>query len=198
MDHYANRSILCRSRWLLVLIAGAALFLSASGIQAQQQTKDNKVEVKTPWGGASVSNEATMKELGLPAYPGARLHKESPSDDPSASFTLWTSSLGLKLVVAKYESDDAMEKVTEFYQKALAKHGKVLRCTSADKKPDKKNEESKELDCSDTDVEPGAVELRAGTKERRHIVAIRPREKGKGSEFALVYLEAIKKGKEPL
>ena len=199
MDHYAKRSILSHPhpRWLLALLAGAALLLSAPGTAAQQQKKDNKMEVSTPWGGASISNEATLKELGLPAYPGARLHKESPSDDPSASFSLWTSSLGLKLVVAKYESDDAMEKVTEFYQKALAKYGKVLRCTSADKKPDKK-EESKELDCSDTDVSPGAVELRAGTKERRRIVGVTPREKGKGCEFALVYLEAVKKGKEPL
>ena len=100
--------------------------------------------------------------------------------------------------VRKYESDDTVEKVSEFYQKALAKHGKVLRCTSADKKPEQKDKPSSELDCSDTDVKPGGVELRAGTKERRHIVAITPREKGKGCEFALVYLEAVKKGKEPL
>ena len=184
---------------LFLALAGTALLLSASaGAAAQQQKKDNKVEISTPWGGATASTEATLKDLGLPAYPGARLRKENPSDDPEATLSFWTASLGFKLVAMKYESDDPVGKISEFYQKALAKHGKVLKCTAADKKAKPHEEDSKELDCSDTDVKPGGVELRAGTKERRHIVAIMPKEKGTGSEFAIVYLEVSKKSKEPL
>jgi hypothetical protein len=195
MDSDASFVLGSRIRRMLAAVAAATLLFSA-GAAAQQ--KKEKMEVSTPWGGASVSGDAALKDLGLPAYPGARLYKEKPSDDPSATLSFWTPALGVKLVVVKYEADDPLEKVSEFYQKALAKHGKVLKCTAADKqaKAEDEDDESMELTCSDAEVKPGSVELRAGTKQRRHMVGITP--KGKGCEFGLVYLEMQKKSKEPL
>jgi hypothetical protein len=45
------------------------------------------------------------------------------------------------------------------------------------------------LSCDDDDSpEPGEVELKAGTKESQHIVAIEPN--GTGTSFSLLYVEA--------
>jgi hypothetical protein len=99
-------------------------------------------------------------------------------------------------VVLEFESDDAVEKVSTYYQKALAKYGKVLTCTGKEKKAESKDEDSDELTCDDSEPPEGGVELRGGTKEKRRIVGIGPRKAGKGTEFALVYLEMRKAPRE--
>jgi hypothetical protein len=99
----------------------------------------------------------------------------------------------MKLVVAKYDSDDAPAKITDFYRDRLKKYGKVLECHSQKHGGDVKVEEdskdskdSKELKC---DENSGPVtELKVGTEDNQHIVAIEPRDVGKGSTFALVYV----------
>jgi len=51
---------------------------------------------------------------------------------------------------------------------------------------DKDSKDSKELKC---DENSGPVtELKVGTEDNQHIVAVEPREGGKGSTFALVYV----------
>ena len=98
MDSNALAVLSRRSHGIFAGVAVATLLFSAGA--AAQQKKD-KMEVSTPWGGASVSGDAALKDLGLPAYPGARLYKEKPSDDPSATLSFWTSTLGFKLVVVR-------------------------------------------------------------------------------------------------
>jgi hypothetical protein len=178
-------------RRLAVAVASAALFLTATlPVLAQDaKAKDERVEISTPWGGLTASEKASLQEVGLPAYPKARAHKDSPTDESEAKLSFWTRSMGMKLVVMKFESEDAVEKVSTFYQKALAKYGKVLVCTGAEAKKKSKDEDSEELTCDDSEPDAGGVELRGGTKEKRRIVAIGPSKAGKGAEFALVYLE---------
>ena len=99
----------------------------------------------------------------------------------------------MKLVVAKYDSDDGPAKIIDFYRDKLKKYGKVLECHSekhgGDVEADvdsKDSSDSKELKC---DENSGPVtELKVGTEDDQHIVAIEPRDAGKGSTFALVYL----------
>jgi len=200
MNHHARCPTVSAPlvRRLFVLAAISALFLTAALPALAQDTKakDEKVVISTPWGGLSAGEKASLLEVGLPAYPGARPHKESPSDDSEAKLSFWTRSLGMKLVVLKFESEDAGEKVSTYYQKALAKYGKVLTCTGTEKKTASKDEDSDELTCDDSEPPAGGVELRAGNKEKRHIVGISPKKAGKGSEFALVYLEVRKTLKE--
>jgi hypothetical protein len=164
--------------------------VSVIPLAAAPQTKENpkKLEIRTPTAGLTVSGEATAKEVGLPVYPGARLRKDNPSEDSQANLAFWTSSMGFKLVVLKYESDDAVEKVSAFYRKALGKYGRVLQCTSADENKSEKHEGSKDLDCGDDKPEKGAIELKAGTREKQHVVGVEPT--GTGSKFELVYIEA--------
>ena len=147
--------------------------------------------------GLLISAQATAKEVGLPLYPGSRPHKEQADDSSAAKLGLWGSTFGFKLVVLKMESNDSPEKIAAFYQKALAKYGKVLNCGTNPSAPDEKNKkgESNEITCEDDRPDPGGMMFKAGTKRKQHIVGIKP--SGTGSVFQLVYLEARAEEKTP-
>jgi hypothetical protein len=110
---------------------------------------------------------------------------------------LWGSTFGFKLVALKMESDDSQEKVAAFYQKALAKYGAVLNCNDSSKaQSDKdKNESSKKLTCGDDHPDPGGMLFKVGSKEKQHLVSVKPN--GTGCIFHIVYLEARSEGKTP-
>lgn len=132
--------------------------------------------------------QASEKEIGLPVYPGAKQHKDNDNESAAANFGVWGKTFGLKLVVLKMESADAPVKVAAFYQKALAKYGKVLDCSDGTKKSEdssaKKSPDA--ITCDDT-PETGAMIFKSGTKGKQHIVGIQPN--GQGSVFQLVLVD---------
>ena len=144
--------------------------------------------------GITLSKQATPKEVGLPLYPGAKLHKDEKEDSPAVQMGLWGSTLGFKLALMKMESSDAPEKIAEFYKKALSKYGTVLNCSDPSQKTGDKAGSANRLECDDDKPEKGGLVFKAGTKEKQHIVAIQPN--GQGSLFQLVYLEAHGDDKE--
>ena len=169
------------------LIAVVALALiqatpSRAGVRWGDQDKDGA--------GVTISKQATPKDVGLPAYPGAKLHKDEKDDSPSVQLGLWGSTFGFKLAVMKMESGDAPGKIADFYKKALAKYGTVLDCSETSQKANskEKNGSSNQLTCEDDKPEKGGLLFKAGTKEKQHLVAIQP--DGQGSLFQLVYVEA--------
>jgi hypothetical protein len=168
----------------------------------QSDSQDKPFDVRSSIGDMHVGKDADAAKQGLPLYPGA--HPKQDKDNESINFGILTESFGLKLMVAKYDSDDAPAKIIDFYRDKLKKFGKVLECHShnlggdlevhGDDKDsdDSKNDQSKnkdkdkELKCEENS---GPVtELKVGTKENQHIVAIQPGEASKGSTFALVYV----------
>jgi hypothetical protein len=170
--------------------------LSFAGAAAVGQDKDKSgvnVTVTSKDGseaGLVISAQATAKEAGLPLYPGAKPHKEEKNDSSAANFGLWGSTFGFKLVVLKMESSDSPEKVVAFYQKALGKYGAVLNCSDVAKAQidkDKKGS-SKKLSCDDDHADSGEMLFKSGTKEKQHIVGVKPY--GKGCTFELIYIEA--------
>ena len=168
-------------------LVGVALLLASSicaGVIYGAQDKDGA--------GITFSKQATPKEVGLPAYPGAKLHKDKDEkdDSPSVQMGIWGSTFGFKLAVMKMESNDAPEKIAEFYKRALAKYGTVLNCSDPAQKPSAKDKSgsSNKLECDDDKPEKGGLLFKAGTKEKQHLVAIQSY--GKGSLFQLVYVEA--------
>lgn len=177
-------------------IALAAMFgLASSGLQAQDapkgKDKDFSVTVQGPDtdAGLIVSARATAKEVGLPIYPGATPHKDADKNDSAAAnLGLWGNSFGLKLVVLKLESKDAPRKIADYYQKALAKYGPVLDCTTAAPPSENNDEKSAKLTCGDDKPDKGGMLFKAGTKEKQHIVGIQPN--GGGTIFQLLYVEA--------
>ena len=101
----------------------------------------------------------------------------------------------MELVVAKYDSDDAPGKVIDYYRERLKKYGKVLECHTGkhdgdahlDVDSDKADKPSPELKCDGGNTGP-VTELKVGTENNQHIVAVEARDAGAGSTFALVYV----------
>jgi hypothetical protein len=140
-------------------------------------------------GGIHVSKGADAADTGLAVYPGARLKpEESGHDDKSANVSISGFGYGLRVVALQYESDDSPAKVIAFYKDQLKKYGAVLECPASGhfnlnmKYSDKS--ESHGLTCDSS--RGTTVELKVGTEENQHIVAVES--EGKGSSFALVYV----------
>jgi hypothetical protein len=187
-----------------VLVCAAACgVLSLAAFSAAGQEKDKtgvNVTVTSKDGseaGLVISAQATAKEAGLPLYPGAIPHKDEKNDSSAANLGLWGSTFGFKLVVLKMESNDSPEKVAAFYQKALGKYGTVLNCSAGSKaQGDKdKGNNSNKLTCDDDHAEAGELVFKAGTKEKQHLVSVKPN--GTGCTFNLLYIEARSDDKTP-
>ena len=182
----------------LVLIIAFATLLSPAALIAQAQqpdngTKDPNLDVHSSMGDLHMGKDADARSAGLPLYPGAHPRPDEPDSD-SMNFGLLTEAFGLKLVIAKYGSDDAPGKVVDFYREKLKKYGKVLECHSTEHGgsahvdvDDQKEQPSKELKCEGDNTGP-VTELKVGTEDNEHVVEIKPNRAGKGTIFALVYL----------
>jgi hypothetical protein len=190
--------------WKLQTMAAlcAVVGLAAVGAMAQEKDKSGVNVTVTgkdgsDVGGLVISAQATAKEAGLPLYPGSRPHKDDKDDSSAANLGLWGSSFGFKLVVLKMESSDSPEKVSAFYQKALGKYGTVLNCGDGSKTQSDKNrsDSSKKLACENDHADPGGMLFKAGTKDKQHIVSVKPN--GAGCIFSLVFLEARSEDKTP-
>jgi hypothetical protein len=158
----------------------AALVLCPTRLSAQQQDG----------AGAVISGQATAKDVGLPIYPGSKAHKDKDDDSSAANFGLWGGGAGFKLALMKMESADSPEKIAGFYKKALSKYGPVLDCSnpSGNSKNTSKDDSDKLLTCDDDKPEKGGFVLKAGTKEKHHVVAIQP--DAHGSLYQLVSIGA--------
>jgi hypothetical protein len=181
------------------LMLTVVVSLPVIGQQSAQQpdSQDKSFDVRSSVGDMHVGKDADAAKQGLPLYPGAR-PKQEKDNDP-LNFGIATDSFGMKLIVAKYESDDSPAKIVDFYRGKLKKFGKVLECHSQkhggsvevhdmtdDSKDSKDKDTNKELKC-DEDSGP-VVELKVGTEDNQHVVAVEPRDASKGSSFALVYV----------
>jgi hypothetical protein len=159
-----------------------------------QQSEDKPFDVRSSMGDLHVGKDADARKAGLPLYPGARRRHED--DNEPLNFGLLTESIDLKLVVAKYESDDTPAKIIDFYRGKLKKYGKVLECHSHDDHSSDVGDEkqdSKELKCEGDNTGP-VTELKAGVENDQHIVAVEPQANGKPTEFAIVYVHHVKHG----
>jgi len=175
----------------LACAVGATLLLPACSVNVKKEKngQDKQVDISTPVGGIHVSKGADVADVGLAVYPGARpKEKDSSGDDKSANVNISGFGFGLKVVALEYESDDSPAKLVAFYQEQLKKYGNVLVCHTShlDVDTDIKGSDhgSHELTCNG--ASGTNVELKVGTKENQHIVAVQP--DGKGSSFSLVYV----------
>jgi hypothetical protein len=182
----------------LTLVLALSLTLPALA----QDSKNKSLDIQSSVGDLHVGSDADAKKIGLPLYPGARLKADDENND-QANLSVLTEAFGMKLVVAHYVSNDAPGKVIDFYRDKLKKYGKVLECHSQkhgggvdvnDDDKDSKDNKNKELTCEENS---GPVtELKVGTEDNQHVVAIEPAEAGKGSTFALVYVRTHGKSGE--
>ena len=179
------------------LIAIALVLLPACSINVKKNEdgEDKKVDVETPVGGIHVSKDADVRDVGLAVYPGARKkQKDLSGDEKSANVNISGPGFGVKVVAVEYLSDDSQDKLIAYYRDQLKKYGSVLECHTSkhggdvevNKMSHQDKKESRKLTC-DNDDSGKTVELKVGTEDNQHIVAVEPQ--GKGSSFALVYVQ---------
>jgi hypothetical protein len=161
--------------------------------QKPDNGQDKNFDVRSSVGDLHVGGDADARKAGLPLYPGARLRHDEENGN-AFNLGVLTEAFGIKLVIAKYDSDDAPEKVISFYRDRLKKYGKVLECHTHEHGGDANAEinededsHSKDLKCEGDNTGP-VTELKVGTEDHQHVVAVEPRDGKNGSTFAVVYV----------
>ena len=169
----------------------AAVLLLAScsvNVQKEKNGQDKQVDIRTPLGGIHVNKDVNPEEVGISVYPGATLKEKNDGQDKSANVNISGFGYGLKVVALEYESKDAPSKIIAFYQDQLKRYGDVLVCHTVSMNVNagfkKSDEDSHSLRCEGDSGRD--VELKVGTQENQHIVAVEPTESG--SKFSLVYV----------
>jgi hypothetical protein len=184
-----------RSELLLAVLAGLALlWIVGCSIHESRDGGEKKVDISTPFGSMKVNTDVDVKDTGLPVYPGARRAPGTENDKDAANVNISSGTFGLKVVVVKFRSDDTPEKVLDFYRPKMKElGGKFLECKQTGFVTySHSSGDEHELTCGKGEHEGSNIELKAGTPDQQHIVAVKPY--GSGSEFALVYVQ--KHGKE--
>jgi hypothetical protein len=183
------RSLVFRVILALGFGVAAGSFVSV----AQAQSQDSKhVDIQSSAGDLHLGNDADAKKVGLPLYPGARLRHDEENES-AANLSLFTEAFGMKLVLAKYDSEDAPGKVVDFYREKLKKFGKVIECHTREHGGvhtdfnDDENAHANEVKCEGDNTGP-VTELKVGTEHHQRVVAVEPNSNGGGSTFALVYV----------
>ena len=178
-------------RYALGMAVLAMFFVAACSVNVKKEAngEDKQVDINTPVGGIHVSKGVNPADVGLAVYPGARLKEEhAGGDSKSANVNISGFGYGVRVVALEYTSDDPPEKLIAFYKDQLKKYGDVLVCHTSglNVNTDMKgsDESSHALTC---EGQSGSnIELKVGTKENQHVVAVQP--DGKGSSFSLVYV----------
>jgi len=180
-------------RSIFAVAFGVAMAIPSFAAQPQNSDsgQDKHLDIQSSVGDLHMGNDADARKAGLPLYPGARLRQDEENSD-ALNLGLLTEAFGMKLVVAKYDSEDAPAKVVDFYREHLKKYGKVLECHRSKHDGDahadvNDDQHSKELKCEGDNTGP-VTELKVGTADNQHVVAIEPHGGRGGSTFALVYV----------
>jgi hypothetical protein len=178
--------------YILALAFGIALTIPCAAQSQKSDSDENKhLDIQSSVGDLHLGNDADARKAGLPLYPGARPRRYKDDSDP-VNLGLLTEAFGFKIVVAKYESDDAPDKVIAYYRDKLKKkYGKILECHTSehggDAHADIDDKHSTQLKCEGDNTGP-VTELKVGTEDNQRVVAIEPKEGRGGSTFALVYV----------
>jgi hypothetical protein len=175
------------------LLVAFTTALTAPLFSQNSNSHDKKIDIQSPVGDMHIGEDADAKKIGVPLYPGARPKAGDDNNKNQANLSLLTEAFGMKLLVASYVSNDPPSKILDFYRDKLKRYGKVLECHS-DKRggdvdvhdDDKESDKGKELKC---EQKSGPVtELKVGTEDDQHVVAVDPSDSNKETTFALVYV----------
>jgi hypothetical protein len=145
------------------------------------------------------NGQASAKDIGLPAYPGAKPWKEKDSDTSSANLGMNFKDFHFSLLVASFETTDSGARVLDYYRKPLAQYGEVLECfkgkpvgsltvTKSGLTCDSKKENNVQVNGTSDSTDH---ELRAGSPLHFRIVSVSDAADGK-TKLGLVYLELPK------
>ncbi len=179
---------------MAMVIAATSLTIGCR-IESDKKNGNDNVKIATPFGGMTVkTNDNVVTEgLGLPVYPGAELVKKDKNNG-AADVNMSFGSFQLRVKAASYRTKDNPDEVTAFYRKALGRYGDVIQCQN-DRPVGTMTRTAEGLTCDNdkqnhvhvNEDESGKLELKAGSKQHQHIVAIDA--EGNGTKFGLVSLD---------
>jgi hypothetical protein len=181
----------CRFFTLPAILLFAAA-MACGGALSFAQDSEFKLELHA-------NKRASAAEIGLPAYPGATLAKETDNDN-TADLGFTFGDTHFRLMVAKYLTADSPDKVLAFYRKPLSRYGEVLECNDgkavgapAVARSGLGCSEQKEggLTVTDHGLSTDGRELRAGSPHQFRVVCI-DKSHPESTHFWLVYIELPK------
>ena len=178
-----------------VILAAAALtvLLAACSIQVDDKDKEaKKVDIQTPLANLKVDTSEASTDNGIPVYPGATPRPDQSGDKHRANVNIGAMGFGLKVIAAEYVTPDSPEKVKAFYVDKLKKCGNVLECRGTGEATTDRKVTGTMMDDGDKPVSCGGAhgdgwELKVGTSNNQHIVAIQP--DGSGTRFGTVLVQ---------
>lgn len=184
------------TRFCLLASLGGALALTAC-VNVNKSSSGDNVDVKTPFGSVSVrTDQVKPEETGLNVYPGSTLVPQRGHDNDKANVNISSPWGQLKVIALNYHSDDPPDKVLDWYRKDLKqKYGKFIECSGSDVSlHDRDKDKDNNLTCGSEKGKNynyssggSTLELKTGTNDKQHIVAVKPEDGG--SNIALVYVQ---------
>jgi|GEM_PF-748303 len=182
-------------RFILAAVAVLASLPAGCRIETSEQKGGENVKIATLFGGMQVKTDQASVEqgLGLPVYPGAEMVTKHDKDNGSADVNLSFGRFQLRVKAASYRTPDAPDKVQQFYKDALKRYGVVIQCSNSQPvgTPAITDEG---LTCGHAkttvnvvDDVSGKTELKAGSRQHQHIVAVNPQPSG--TEFNVIALD---------
>ncbi|HEX4858330.1 MAG TPA: hypothetical protein VFV17_04875 [Usitatibacteraceae bacterium] len=138
--------------------------------------------------GIRIENEARPEQTGLAVYPGAVQQARKGSEQDGAQVEFSFGAYRLKVVGSSLRSEDAPQRVAEFYQRELGRFGKLIDCRLPQvAKERQRARKAGELSCDDIDVRRGRIVYKAGSRGDHRVVTIEP--SGEGTAISLVHVE---------
>lgn len=105
---------------ILAIAATTSWGAAPRGLHQGKDQDSSGVVLKTPSGGFEFSGKVKASEIGLPVYPGAKQVPEREKDNGSLTFNLSrTGKPDVHFLVAKFETQDSVDQVRDFYKKKL-------------------------------------------------------------------------------
>jgi hypothetical protein len=140
------------------------------------------------------NSHPSVADIGLPAYPGATLFKDTDNDS-AADLGLTFGDFHFSLMAINYQTSDSPAQVLAFYRKPLSRYGQVLECDHG-KPVGALSVTRSGLACgheptSDKTNSSSDHEIRAGSLHQFRIVGIDESHRG-STRFGLVYLDLPK------
>ena len=170
-----------RSLPAFIALLSIAIPLAACNVDVRKHESDGKadVDITTPVGNVSVRTNVGTADTGLAVYPGAR-PLEDENEPRNANVNVGNSTFGVKVIAAKFESQDDQDRVIDFYRNELKTFGEVVECRGNINYRKGRPVCREKLFADD-------VQLVAGPEHQQHIVSVKPH--GNRTEFGLVYLQ---------
>jgi len=151
--------------------------------------KDNDVDVRSPFGSMHIKTDDNVDTaaLGMTVYPNSTVWKDDSAeakdhDNHSADINMSFGDFHLGVKAVSLRSEDSQDKIMSFYRKDLARYGEVIECKGSTTigTPTRTAEG---LTCNSGNKHEGInisegdeVELRAGSEQHMHLVAVRSKD----------------------